>query len=56
MSYYNEIFAIMKPTIKLSFIQSYGLKQDIKQFGKETTIFANKKMQQLHDRIVYTPI
>ena len=43
MSYYNEIFATMKPTIKYQLIQQYGLKQGIKQFGKETTIFENKK-------------
>ena len=53
MSYYNEIFATMKPTIKYQLIQPYGLEQGIKQFGKETTIFEIKKMQQLHDRIVY---
>ncbi len=56
MLHYNTALIGMTDLQAYSFLQTYSLKQGIKQFGSKGVAAAHKELKQLHDRVAFEPI
>jgi hypothetical protein len=56
MLHYNTALVGMNDLQACSFLQTYSLKQGIKQFGSKGVAAAHKELQQLHNQVVFEPI
>jgi hypothetical protein len=52
----NTALAGMNDVQASSFLQTYSLKQGLKNLGKEGIAAVHKEMKQIHDRVVFEPI
>jgi hypothetical protein len=56
MLHYNTALIGMTDLQAYSFLQTYSLKQGIKQFGSKGVAAAHKELKQLHDQVAFEPI